>query len=89
MIILGRIILKCFLKYRKGEGHSPCCSRWKKVSYFRTFELTFFTLEKATVTEELEIISKPVKQLMNEQKFQYLTRDPENITGHGFLRDKY
>lgn len=26
---------------------------------------------------------------MNEQKFSYLTRDPENTTGHGFLRDKY
>jgi hypothetical protein len=47
------------------------------------------SIEKATVTEELEIISKPVKTLMNEQKFSYLTRDPENLTGHGFLRDKY
>lgn len=26
---------------------------------------------------------------MAEQKFQYLTRDPENVTGHDFLRDKY
>jgi hypothetical protein len=26
---------------------------------------------------------------MNEEKFGYLTRDPENLTGHGFLREKY
>ncbi len=26
---------------------------------------------------------------MYEEKFGYLTRDPENLTGHGFLREKY
>jgi len=26
---------------------------------------------------------------MNEQKFNYLTRDPENLSGHEILRDKY
>ena len=45
--------------------------------------------DKPTVTEELEIISKPVRVQMNEQKFSYLTRDPENPTGHQQLRDKY
>ena len=26
---------------------------------------------------------------MNEQKFSYLTKDPENLNGHDFLRGKY
>lgn len=39
--------------------------------------------------EELGLLSKPVRVLMNEQKFQYLTRDPENESGHEILRAKY
>ena len=41
------------------------------------------------MTEELALLSKPVKTLMNEQKFNYLTRDPENFSGHTILREKY
>ena len=26
---------------------------------------------------------------MNEEKFSYLTRDPENLSGHNILREKY
>ena len=26
---------------------------------------------------------------MNEEKFQNLTKDPENLTGHQILRNKY
>lgn len=45
--------------------------------------------EQPTVSEELALLSKPVRILMNEQKFNYLTRDPENLSGHEILRDKY
>jgi hypothetical protein len=45
--------------------------------------------EQPTVSEELALLSKPVRILMNEQKFNYLTRDPENISGHEILREKY
>ena len=45
--------------------------------------------EKISVQEELTMLSKPVRVLMNEQKFQYLTRDPENESGHTILREKY
>ena len=41
------------------------------------------------MTEELEIISKPVRVHMQEQKFSYLTSNPENASGHQQLRDKY
>jgi len=34
-------------------------------------------------------LSKNVKQAMNEEKFALLTRDPENVSGHQILREKY
>lgn len=55
----------------------------------RAHSLNAFQEEKLTVSEELALLSKPVKALMNEQKFSYLTRDPENSSGHNILRDKY
>ena len=45
--------------------------------------------DKVTPTEEIELLSKPVRVLMNEQKFTFSTRDPESTTGHNLLRDKY
>ena len=55
----------------------------------RAHSLNAFQDEKLTVSEELALLSKPVRALMNEQKFSYLTRDPENQSGHNILRDKY
>lgn len=37
----------------------------------------------------IQEMSKNVKTLMGEQKYSYLTRDPENGTGHSILREKY
>lgn len=55
----------------------------------RTFASQVQNEDEISVSEELKLLSKPVKQLINEQKFAYLTRDPENTTGHNFLREKY
>ena len=45
--------------------------------------------DKLTATEEIAILSKPVRSVMSEEKFTYLTRDPENYSGHKILREKY
>jgi hypothetical protein len=34
-------------------------------------------------------MSKNVKTIMTEEKYNYLTGDPENLTGHNILREKY
>lgn len=34
-------------------------------------------------------MSKPVKKLIQEQKIQSMTNDPQNSCGHDFLRQKY
>lgn len=49
----------------------------------------YMEMEEPTITEKIAQLSKSVKTQMNEEKFAELTRDPENHTGHGFLRDKY
>ena len=35
-----------------------------------------------THTDKINELSKNVKDLMNEEKYQNLTKDPENLTGH-------
>jgi hypothetical protein len=42
-----------------------------------------------TATERIYELSKNTKTKMNEEKFSYLTRDPENQSGNNILREKY
>ena len=49
----------------------------------------YMEIEEPTITEKIAELSKSVKTQMNEEKFAELTRDPENQTGHSFLREKY
>ena len=37
----------------------------------------------------LEMVSKPMKKLMAEQKYAFLTSDPENSHGHDLIRQKF
>lgn len=48
-----------------------------------------FDLQEPSHTEKIMELSKNVKQVMAEEKFAVLTRDPENVAGHQILRDKY
>ena len=34
-------------------------------------------------------MNRPLKKIMEEQKFAFLTSDPENAHGHGLIREKY
>lgn len=49
----------------------------------------FQEMPEPTPTQQLQELSKSVKAQMNEDKFNVLTRDPENNTGHQILREKY
>jgi hypothetical protein len=48
-----------------------------------------FDLQEPSHTEKIMELSKNVKQVMAEEKFAVLTRDPENVAGHHILREKY
>lgn len=34
-------------------------------------------------------LNRPLKKILNEQKYNYLTSDPENHNGHGLIREKF
>ncbi len=34
-------------------------------------------------------LNRPLKKILNEQKYNYLTSDPENHVGHDLIRQKF
>lgn len=45
--------------------------------------------EQLSKIEIIKKLAKPQKVMMSERHEKYLTRDPENATGHNILREKY
>jgi len=65
---------------------------WPKADKTRQMSMGLYQqldLASPTPTDKIMELCKNVKTHMTEQKFSNLTRDPENLTGHQFLRDKY
>ena len=35
------------------------------------------------------LVNRPLKKVMEEQKYAFLTSDPENLNGHNLIRNKF
>ncbi len=47
------------------------------------------TVREDPMTIDPAELNKPLKKILNEQKYNYLTSDPENRVGHDLLRAKF